>query len=89
MDEKIKLSLSAKDAAEAFGISERLFHALRGDSTFPQPRPMAAGGRCLRWSVAELRAWFDSRPRLAKQPEPSQLAGRKYKSGELVPRGDR
>jgi predicted DNA-binding transcriptional regulator AlpA len=74
------LCVSAKAAAAVLGISERSFHALRAHSDFPQPRSLAAGGRCLRWSIAELEQWLAARPAVVES-EPTKLQrGREIRS---------
>jgi predicted DNA-binding transcriptional regulator AlpA len=64
--------LTAKQAAECWGVSERTFHALRASGL--TPTPIALGPRLLRWARAEIEAGVASLPRQAEAaPMPSQL----------------
>lgn len=78
------IALDARQAAAVLGIAERTFHALRKRDGFPRPRNLSTSdkGRIVRWARAELEAWFAALPPSEMQPEPAQLAGRRFRDGK-------
>lgn len=50
-----RLLLSAVEAANIIGVSERKYHALRKNPDFPKPTVL--GPRCLRWHVEDIQNW--------------------------------
>jgi predicted DNA-binding transcriptional regulator AlpA len=63
--------LSAPQAAQLLGISERRFHELRREAGFPQA--VVLGLRCVRWHRTELVEYARSLPRVSLLPEPLHL----------------
>jgi predicted DNA-binding transcriptional regulator AlpA len=63
--------LSAPQAAQLLGISERRFHELRREPGFPAA--VLLGARCVRWHRDELAAYAKSLPRVTLMPEPQHL----------------
>jgi predicted DNA-binding transcriptional regulator AlpA len=66
--------LSAPQAAQLLGVSERKFHELRREPGFPSA--VLLGARCVRWHVHELAVYATSLPRVTLLPEPKQLQPR-------------
>lgn len=65
--------LSAQEGAKFLGISERLFHLLRSEPTFPPA--VILSRRCVRFRAADLEEYAKKLPELrGPQPLPSQLA---------------
>jgi predicted DNA-binding transcriptional regulator AlpA len=75
-------ALSAAEAAQFLGVSERTLHNLRRSPDFPAPR--VVGGRN-RWLAFELVTYLESRPRAAPAAEPPQLA-RSTKRSLIAPK---
>ncbi len=67
-----KLLVSAVEAADSLGVSERKFHELRKDPAFPKPVSLG-GPRCLRWRTDQLGSWAHSLPVAAPAPFPEHL----------------
>ena len=63
--------LSAPQAAQLLGISERRFHELRRDPKFPAA--VLLGPRCVRWHRAELIEFAQRLPRVSLLGEPAHL----------------
>ena len=63
--------LSAIEAAQTLGISERLFHELRHTERFPAP--VLLSERCVRWRHDDLAKYIEALPTAAPRPEPTQL----------------
>ena len=85
--------LDARAAADYVGVSERTFHALRGErrpGSLPQmAAPIVIGVRCVRWRIADLDQWLATLPASDEpRPEPAQLAGTD-KRKKVVKRGMR
>jgi predicted DNA-binding transcriptional regulator AlpA len=68
---EVPVLLSAPQAAELLGISERRFHELRREASFPQA--VLIGQRCVRWHRSELVEYAQSLPRVSLLPEPPHL----------------
>jgi len=65
--------LSAHEGAKYLGISERLFHQLRSESTFPPA--VVLSRRCVRFRASDLEEYARKLPELrGPQPLPAQLA---------------
>lgn len=70
-----RLLLTAPQAAEWIGVSERFFHTMRAAGQVPPP--VVLGPRCLRWIRDELAAAVLALPRQDEPaPEPPQLRRR-------------
>jgi predicted DNA-binding transcriptional regulator AlpA len=63
--------LTAGDAAQLLAVSERKFHQLRREPSFPKARQL--GVRSLRWVRSELIQYAESLPRAGLLPEPRHL----------------
>jgi predicted DNA-binding transcriptional regulator AlpA len=78
-----KLLLKAEEVAEMLGVSEStLHHTLRKMPDFPKPRSLAP--KVIRWFADDIVSFARSLPRCEAQPEPPQLAARRFKSGQEV-----
>lgn len=71
--DRIRLLVSAAEAADILGVSERKFHELRHDPKFPAA--VNLGPRCNRWRVAELQSYVDSLEPVPLVSEPAHLKG--------------
>lgn len=69
---KNRIMVSAVEAGEVLGTSERQIHILRKRVDFP--RPVRFSPRCVRWFLDELEAWAKSQPRHEVVEEPAQLS---------------
>jgi predicted DNA-binding transcriptional regulator AlpA len=67
----LSVLLTAPEAARLLGISERRFHELRREPSFPAA--VLLGARCVRWHRDELAAYAKSLPRVTLLPEPQHL----------------
>lgn len=67
-----RIMVSAVEAGEVLGTSERQIHILRKRADFP--RPVLLSPRTVRWFLDELEAWAKSQPRHEVVVEPAQLS---------------
>lgn len=74
-----RILLTAEEAADLLGVSERTFIDLRKEEWMPLP--LQLGPRMLRWVRVELeQALVSSAPRAARvQPQPPELAKKQRK----------
>jgi predicted DNA-binding transcriptional regulator AlpA len=63
--------VAAPEGARLLGVSERRFHDLRRQPSFPAA--VVLGARCVRWHRDELGAYAKSLPRVTLLPEPKHL----------------
>lgn len=69
------LLVTALQAAQLLGLSERGFHKLRTRDDFRQTVPeVRLGARSVRWRTADLDAFARSIATTEREPEPAQLA---------------
>lgn len=66
-----RMLLSAIEAAQTLGISERLFHELRHTDRFPAPVRLSE--RCVRWRHDDLAKYIEALPTAVPRPEPAHL----------------
>jgi hypothetical protein len=72
----MKLLVSAAEAADILGVSERKFHELRHDPKFAATvKTVNLGPRCNRFRVADLQAYVDSLEPVPPVSEPAHLKG--------------
>ena len=68
---ELPVLLSASQAAQLLGISERKYHELRHEPDFPAA--VLLGARFVRWHRDELTTYARSLRRVALLPEPMHL----------------
>lgn len=75
-----RMLLSAIEAAQTLGISERLFHELRHTDRFPAP--VLLSERCVRWRHDDLAKYIEALPTVGPRPAPVHLRRVRKSSGD-------